>query len=288
MPDNVFLYADLSGIEARTLRDIARSPSLKDFAEKDKGGPDPYCIAAARAFGLPLSAITEELRQCGKVLCLQAQYQSGGPKVQNTISVWSGGKVNVTVEFANKAVAAFRKSEPEIVKLWENLNKAMKSVLIGERDSISINGYLKFYKSARDTVAMQLPSGRSIFYNKCRILTKDIKISDTKKLRKGSVAYYKHDADFTIEHDLTSYYGGLGSENAASGVARDIFALNMLACEANGLPIVHHTHDSIMAEVKRSEAEEKAVLLEKIFATAPSWAPNIPLSAPCKIVSRMP
>lgn len=288
MPDNVFLYTDLSGIEARTLRRLANSPSLKDFAEKDKGGPDPYCIAAARAFNLPLSKIDEELRQCGKVLCLQAQYQSGGPKVQNTISNWSAGKVNVTTEFANKAVAAFRKSEPEIVKLWENLNKAMKSVLIGERETVSINGYLKFYKSARDTVAMRLPSGRSIFYNKCRVLTKDIKISDTKTLRKGSIAYYKHDADFTQEHDLTSYYGGLGSENAASGMARDIFALNMLACEANGLPIVHHTHDSVMAEVPRTEAKEKAILLEKIFSTPPDWCKDIPLSSPVKIVSRMP
>lgn len=286
--DNVFIYDDLSGIEARTLRFLAKSPSLLDFAAKDNGGPDPYCVAASRAFGLPLHEITEELRQCGKVLCLQAQYQSGGAKVRNTISVWSGGKVNVTLEFANQAVEAFRKSEPEIVKLWASLNKAFRTVLTGERDRAGINGYLTFYKTSRDTVAMRLPSGRSIFYNKCRILAKDIVISEEKTLRKGSIAYFKHDADSTNEKCLTGYYGGLGSENAASGMARDVFAEAMLACEANGLPICHHTHDSVMAEVPRAGAEAKAALLEKILCTAPAWATGLPLAAPAKIVRRMP
>lgn len=285
---NVFLYTDLSGIEARTLRWLAKSPSLNDFAEKDRGGPDPYNVAAARAFNKPLSQIDNELRQCGKVLCLQAQYQSGGAKVKNTISQWSGGKVNVTLEFANKAVKAFRDSEPEIVKFWDHLNKGFRSVLIGQRESVSINGYLKFYRQTKDTVAMRLPGGRCIYYNKCRILTHDVEISETKTLRKGSVAYYKHDANFEIEKGLTGYYGGLGSENSASGMARDIFCLNMLDCEANGLPIVHHTHDSVMCEVRECDAKAKAVLLEKIFCKPPAWAPTIPLKSPVKIVRRMP
>lgn len=288
----MFLYDDLSGIEARTLRWLAGSPSLKMFAEKDRGGADPYCVTAAKAFNLSLDKITEELRQCGKVLCLQAQYQSGPGKVKQTISVWSGGKVNVTLEFAKQAVAAFRKSEPEIVSLWENLNKAFKAVLTGQLESVSIcGGKLRFTRPGKSTVAMRLPSGRSVYYNKCRILDKDVVIKGTdnqKVLRKGSIVYYKHDADFTTDQGLTGYYGGLGSENAASGVARDIMAEAMLKCEASGLPITHHAHDSLMVELPASVAKERIALLKQILTTPPAWCSDIPLASDTKITRRMP
>lgn len=280
----MFLYTDLSGIEARTLRWIAGCPSLLDFASYDKGGPDPYKATAARAFGISVNSITDEQRQVGKVLVLQCQYQSGWLKVKMTVP-------SVTDEFAKAAVEAFRKSHPKIVKLWSNLNDAFKSVLSGQRETVSLySNRLQFSRFNKSTIGLRLPSGRSIYYNKCRILAKDIKISDTKTLRKGSIAYYKHDADdFTNEKQLTSYYGGLGSENVASGIARDIIALAMLKCEANSvLPLCHHAHDSAMSELPTAEAKEKLPLLSKILTTPPDWCKDIPLASPVKLTRRMP
>lgn len=280
----MFLYSDLSGIEARTLRWIAGCPSLLDFATYDNGGPDPYKATAARAFGISVKSITDEQRQVGKVLVLQCQYQSGWLKVKMTVP-------SVTDEFAKAAVDAFRKSHPKITALWKNLNDAFLAVLSGRQKTVSLySNRLQFFKFGKDTVGIRLPSGRSIYYNKCRILTKDVKISGTKTLRKGSIAYYKHDAeDFTSEKQLTSYYGGLGSENVASGIARDIIALAMLKCEANGvMPLCHHAHDSVMSELSKTEAKEKLPLLNSNLITPPDWCKDIPLASPCKLTKRMP
>lgn len=280
MPDNVFLYSDLSGIEARTLRWLADCPSLQMFIDFDNGGPDPYKATAARAFGLHISKVTDVHRQVGKVLVLQCQYQSGWKKVKSTVPT-------VTDQFAKNAVEAFRKSHTQIVKLWANFNRAFKLVLTGEREKVSTN-HLTFYSAGRAIVGMKLPGGRSIYYNKCRILTKDIQISEEKILRKGSIAYYKHDSNPSVERELTGYYGGLGSENGASGMARDIFAAAMLQCEKSELPIVHHTHDSVMSEVRRACAKLKAAQLEKIMTNVPQWAAGLPIKSPVKIVNRMP
>jgi hypothetical protein len=112
----MFLYSDLSGIEARTWRWLVGSPSLQMFAEKDKGGPDPYVVTAAKTFVIPISGVTDELRQVGKVLCLLSQYQGGPGKIV--------GATGVSLEFAEQAIAAFRKSEPQMVN--ERLSRLIK------------------------------------------------------------------------------------------------------------------------------------------------------------------
>lgn len=264
---DTFIYTDLSAIEARVLRWLARSPALDDFRKYDLGGPDPYRMEAAKTFAKKVADVTDDERQCGKVLVLSAQYGVGAAKFQGTVFTWSGGKVVISLEFAQSTITKFRKANPHITKFWYALERAFRDVLTGAKDSVTV-GYLKFRLAGKNTVAIRLPSGRDMFYNRCRISDKEIQ-------------YTKHDGE------IVHAYGAHFAENTTQAVARDIMAEGMLGCEAAGLLIVHHAHDQILVETKERGSDEKAKQVGLIMATPPSWCKDLPLASPIKITKRM-
>ena len=266
-PGNTFLYTDLSAIEARVLRWLAKSPSLNDFVIYDNGGPDPYKAAAALVFGKPVDQVTADERQCGKVLVLSAQYGCGWVKFKATVEAWTRGKVQLTDTYAELTIKKFRQKNPEITKYWNQLEKAFKIVLAGELPTAKV-GDVFFSRPYPGTVAIRLPSGRSMYYNRCKLVDKEIQ-------------YTKHDGI------ITKFYGGHGAENVTQAVSRDILAIKMLECEAAGMPICHHAHDQVLHECAIDDAPTKKPILEQIMTTPPTWAAGLPLASPVKITKRM-
>lgn len=279
-PGDTFLYTDLSAIEARVLRWLAKSPALNDFRIYDNGGPDPYKAEAAKTFGKPIDKITSDDRQCGKVLVLSAQYGCGWVKFKATVSSWTGGKVIITDAFAELTIKKFRQANPEITKYWSQLEKAFRMVLTGESEIVRV-GVVSFSQPYKGVVAIKLPGGRSMYYNRCSILAKDTKMGE-KLVKRGSIVYTKHDGI------IVNGYGAHLAENVTQAVSRDIIRDAMRNCKAAGLLISHHAHDSLLIETKNENMDAKAALLSKITTTPPIWASDLPLASPVKIVQRMP
>lgn len=264
----IFLYTDLSAIEARVLRWLAKSPALNDFRIYDAGGPDPYKAEAAKTFGKPLDKVSSDDRQCGKVLVLSAQYGVGWEKFKATVSSWTGGKVVITDSFAQLTIKKFRAANPAVTKFWRDLENAFKDVLVGKRETVKV-GVLEFSAPYKATVAIKLPSGRSMYYNRCKVVGKE-------------VHYTKHDGT------LVRSYGAHFAENVTQAVSRDIMAEGMLGCDIAGLPVVHHAHDSLLIELDEATVDAKIPVLSTIMTTPPVWAKGLPLASPIKKVRRMP
>jgi DNA polymerase len=117
-------------------------------------------------------------------------------------------------------------------------------------------------------MAMELPSGRSIFYNKVRALKKDIIYTKPNGLPE------------TVWH-------GLLVENAVQGIARDLIAEMLLRLEAIGLGICHMAHDSVLVEVDEAEAKPKMTEFSAIMNHTPTWAKGLPVKAEAVITKRM-
>lgn len=265
----VFLYSDLSAIEARVLRWLAKAASLQAFFDYDNNtGPDPYKLEASKVFSIAPDTVTPDQRQLGKVLVLGAGYGMGGIKFQDTVDRWTGGKVKITESFAQKMILLFRNKNKDIVRFWSQLQTAFLKIYHGDADRVKV-GYLTFYRAGKNIVAIELPNGRSIFYNRCKIV-------------KNEIQYTKHDGM------LTKFYGGHGAENVTQAVSRDILAEVIHKCETNGLPVIFHAHDSVMVEVDDPATDDKLELLRTIMTTPPTWATGLPLAAPVESTYRMP
>jgi DNA polymerase len=76
-----------------------------------------------------------------------------------------------------------------------------------------------------------------------------------------------------------STYGGSLSENMTQAIARDLLADAMRFIESEGIEIVFHVHDEIVAEVKRFRARYALERMEAIMSETPIWAKGMPLAA---------
>jgi DNA polymerase len=62
-------------------------------------------------------------------------------------------------------------------------------------------------------------------------------------------------------------------------IARDLLANVMRAIEAEGIEIVFHVHDEVVAEVKQDHAQYALERMEALMSVAPPWAEGLPLAA---------
>jgi DNA polymerase len=92
-------------------------------------------------------------------------------------------------------------------------------------------------------------------------------------------ALHYHAVSLGNHWEETSTYGGSLAENVTQAVARDLLAEAMLSLDAAGHRIVMHVHDEIVVEVSREAPADTLKKIEKIVATPPSWAKDLPLAA---------
>jgi DNA polymerase len=62
-------------------------------------------------------------------------------------------------------------------------------------------------------------------------------------------------------------------------IARDLLADAMRAVEAEGIEIVMHVHDEIVAEVQKFRAAYALGRMTAIMSETPAWAAGLPLAA---------
>jgi len=266
-PGNVFVDADFSAIEARVIAWLAGEQWV---LEVFRGHGKIYEATASQMFGVPLEKIVKgrpeyELRQRGKVATLALGYQGSC----TALTAMDSGK-KIADEEKPGLVHRWREANPNIVKLWYDLDKAAKdTVKTGRGNRV---GYITTQAevSAADPslyfLTIGLPSGRKLFYARPRI--------GKNRWEGESIVYQEQRGNGWQESDT---YGGKLAENITQAIARDILQHSINQLEAAGYNIAFHVHDEVVIDCLKDKADLAEVC--RIMGQPVPWAPGLPLKA---------
>ena len=251
-----FIVADFSAIEARVIAWLAgESWRMEVF----QAGGDIYCASASQMFHVPVEkhGVNGHLRQKGKIAELALGYGGGVGALKSMGALEMG----VPEEELQPLVTAWRDANPNICRLWWDVDKAVKTA-IREKTTVHM-GRLSFeYRSGMLFVV--LPSGRSLAYVKPRMTVNSFGTV--------SVAYWGLNA--AKKWDLIESYGPKFVENIVQGISRDLLCSAML--QLKDRRIVAHVHDEVIIEADPEDSVDEVC---RIMGQCPSWADGLILRA---------
>lgn len=258
-----FIVSDFSAIEARVIAWLAgESWRMKVFNSHGK----IYEASASQMFSVPIEDVTKEseLRQKGKISELALGYQGsiGALKTMGAI------EMGLLEEELKPLVDTWRKANPNIVKLWWDIERAAIKA-VKERIVVTMQYGLKFnYRSG--ILFITLPSGRNLAYVR-PLIGIDERFGKDKLTYEGIMPG-------TRKWGRVDTYGGKLTENIIQAIARDCLAESMIRLDEAGYKITFHVHDEVVIDVPNnfgSSSEE----VEEIMGMNIQWAPGLPLSA---------
>ena len=245
-----FIIADFSAIEARIIAYLSNEKWRIDvFNTHGK----IYEASASKMFKVDINEITKEseLRQKGKIAELALGYQGG---VGALVSM-GAYNMNLCESELIEIVKAFRSSNPNIVKLWNNAQKAFIEA-VKNKSVVHIDKNISFIYEG-NILFIKLPSGRRLSYIRPKIDYDNI-------FNKYIITYEGIDPTTKKSKRLTTY-GGKLVENIVQAIARDVLAQAMINLKNHGFNIVMHVHDEIVLEVENgvSSVEEVCEIMCK-------------------------
>jgi DNA polymerase len=251
-----FIVSDYSSIEARVIAWLAGEEWRLDVFEE---GGDIYCASASQMFKVPVvkHGINGHLRQKGKIAELALGY-GGSVGALKAMGAMDMGLEETELK---PLVDSWRKSNPRIVQLWWDVDKAVKEC-VKERTSSKSHGIRFSYESG--FLFITLPSGRKLAYIKPRM----------GENKCGGEAVTYEGIGTTKKWDRLESYGPKFVENITQAIARDIlvYALGTL----RNYRIVGHVHDELIIEA------DKDVFVDDIceqMGRTPPWAQGLKLRA---------
>ncbi len=251
-----FVVADFSAIEARVISWLAGETWRMDaFAN----GEDIYCACAAKMFGVPVekNGTNGHLRQKGKIAELACGY--GGSI--GAIKAMGGTELNLTDDELYSLVEEWRKSSPNIVKLWSDVQSVAVKV-ITDQSSMTF-GRLKFSYEI-GILFIELPSGRRLAYVRPKVEKDD---------NGKTIITYEGVGDNKKWLRLETY-GAKLVENITQGIARDLLLHAMATMK--DMDIVGHVHDEVIVECNPDTSVEQVCHL---MEQTPEWAEGLLLRA---------
>lgn len=254
--DKKFIVADFSAIEARIIAWFAG----EDWrTEVFKNGGDIYCASASQMFKVPVvkHGVNGHLRQKGKIAELALGY--GGSV--GALKAMGALDLGLTEEELQPLVAAWRQSNPNIVRFWWDVDRAVKTA-VKNKTTASTSGVSFTYQSG--FLFITLPSGRRLAYVKPRI--------GENKFGGEAVTY--EGVGGTKKWERLESYGPKFVENIVQATARDIlmYAMQTLRC----CSIVGHVHDEVIIEADRAMSMEAVC---EQMGRVPPWTPGLILRA---------
>lgn len=261
-PNSRFIVADFSAIEARVIAWLAGEKWRMDvFRSHGK----IYEASAAHMFKVPIETIDKDspLRQKGKIAELALGY--GGSK--GALMQMGAVDMGLDEDELLDLVKAWRKSNPNIVKLWWDIEScAIKAVK--EKVVVKMQYGLTFsYK--KGILFITLPSGRSLSYVRPRIIIDE-------RFNKEQLTYEGIEQG-TKQWGRVSTYGGKLTENIIQAIARDCLAMSMIRLHEAKYKINFHVHDEVILNVANKVGSKKEV--EEIMGRPIDWAPGLLLKA---------
>lgn len=280
-PDKKFVGGDYSNIEGRVNAWLAGEDwKTEAFADFDRGmGSDLYNLGYARAFGVPVAAVTKDQRQIGKVMELALGYQGGVGAFQKMAS---GYGLVVSDERAEELKRAWRNANSTIVESWWALEDAAIGAVAAPGMVVdAYDGKVQFV-CHQGMLMVRLPSTRCLHYHAPkleRVKVLDRKTGEDTGKTKRAVSFWGNDS-MTKRWAKSYLYGGLLCENIVQATARDIMVEGMFAAERAEFPISLTVHDELLTEPSRHWGRTTdANGLKAIMETLPGWAKGLPLAA---------
>ena len=210
-------------------------------------------------FGVPVekNGVNGHLRQKGKIAELACGY--GGSI--GAIKAMGGTELNLTDDELYSLVEDWRKTSPNIVKLWSDVQSVAVKV-ITDQSSMTF-GRLKFSYEI-GILFIELPSGRRLAYVRPKVEKDD---------NGKTIITYEGVGDNKKWLRLETY-GAKLVENITQGIARDLLLHSMAAMK--DMDIVAHVHDEVIVEcTPDTTVEQVCSLMEK----TPEWAEGLLLRA---------
>jgi DNA polymerase len=245
----MLVVCDLAQIEARCILYLARD---KATLEVLRTGVDVYEAHARATMGYtdprPLKDVDKALRQLAKARVLGLGFGCGANKFQVVAKMMAG--LEISPQEAERVVKDYRKSNPQIVALWKELED-----------------YLR--RSQGSHLNVTLPSGRQLIY-------RDVKggyESSGVIPRNGKMLRSK-------------LYGGLLAENLTQAFARDVFMDRVAAVTEKGYEVILRVHDEVVCIVDEATAEDSRKEIETIMSTTPEWCKTLPVGAEADVMKR--
>lgn len=261
-PGYTFVVADFSAIEARVVAWLADE---KWRQEVFANGGDIYCASASQMFHVPVvkHGINGHLRQKGKIAELALGYGGSVGALKNMGALEMGLKE----EELKPLVEAWRDSNPGVVNLWWDLDKAAKDT-VGNNVPVwrhDLPHGLSMRMSKR-LLHILLPSGRSLRYWEPRL--------ESGKFDQENISYGSTEAG---RWTRVMTYGPKLLENITQAIARDCLRDAMLSVSLRYPDIVMHIHDEMVVEVPKQYAEIALKDILGIMAQPVPWAPGLKL-----------
>lgn len=272
-PGKKLYCGDFSNIEGRGLAwEAGEDAKLEVFRLNDqKLGPDPYLVAAAAIYGVPVSALNKDSpeRQVGKVAELALGYQGG----IGAFHAMAGAYGVVLPDWKiDEAKVAWRTAHPKTVAYWKNVERAAVDAVLHPGRWFEVET-VAFIRSG-SFLFLELPSGRRLVYPYPRY-----EAVQTPWGERNAVTFMGTDTRVKSatkgKWTRLSTYGGKLVENITQAVARDVLRDAMFRLEDAGYEIVMHVHDEIVCEVDEDFGSLKE--FEAIMAEVPKWAKGFPI-----------
>ena len=251
-----FIVSDFSAIEARVIAWLADEKWRIDAFE---AGADIYCASASQMFGVPVEkhGVNGHLRQKGKIAELALGYGGSVGALKAMGALDMGLKEEELVPLVQK----WRTANPNITKLWWNVDKAAMEA-VGKRITCMAHGIEFIYKGAM--LFIKLPTGRCLSYVKPRIGKNQF---DSDCITYEGISTAK-------KWERIETYGPKLVENIVQGISRDILCFAMQSLK--DCAIVGHVHDEIIVEAPKGTAYSDIC---SVMGKTPPWAKGILLRA---------
>lgn len=251
-----FIVSDFSAIEARVIAWMAGEQWRQEVFAK---GGDIYCASASQMFKVPVEkhGVNGHLRQKGKIAELALGYGGsvGALKAMGAI------EMGLTEDELPPLVDAWRQSNPNIVRLWWDVDRAAMDA-VKFHSTVKTHGILFSYRSGM--LFISLPSGRNLAYVKPKV--------GTNKFGGECITY--EGVGGTKKWERLDSYGPKFVENIVQATSRDIlcYAMRTLRC----CSIVMHIHDELVIEADPRMSLD--AVCEQMGRTPP-WADGLLLRA---------
>lgn len=255
-PGCKFIVSDFSAIEARVLSYLAGERWRLDVLEANG---DIYCASASAMFKVPVvkHGINGHLRQKGKIAELALGY--GGSV--GALTAMGALDMGLKEDELKSLVDAWRLSNPHIVQLWWDVDKAaMKAI----KDKTTDSAHGIVFSCMKGMLFITLPSGRRLAYARPRIGLNDF----------GSGCITYEGIGVAKRWERLQTYGPKLVENIVQATSRDILANAMK--RLGDRRIVMHIHDELVIEAPRDESLEDVC---RLMGETPGWAPGLVLRA---------